>query len=116
MRPFHRFAARCNPLIVVTRSRISTTSETARSVMESITTIESRAFSSKKVTSCSKMFPEGRSRTSSYFAQDQDGGPARETPVNDAVEVRDPGWHLPDARWLERFREGVDTRVNALAR
>ena len=37
--------------------------------MESITTIESRAFSSKKVTSCSKMFPEGRSKTSSSCVQ-----------------------------------------------
>src|SRR5438132_441004 len=68
--PFLDPFVRCIPLIVVTRSLTSTRSEIARSVRESMTTIESCAFSSRKATSSSRMFVAGRSNTSSCSVHD----------------------------------------------
>src|SRR5438034_690840 len=68
--PFLDPFVRCIPLIVVTRSLTSTRSEIARSVRESMTTIESCAFSSRKVTSSSRMFVAGRSNTSACSVHD----------------------------------------------
>src|SRR3989454_1369812 len=54
--PPQSFDARWSPLIVVTRSRISTASASTRSVRLSTTTREPRAFSSRNVTRPSRMF------------------------------------------------------------
>src|SRR3989442_1495482 len=109
-RPFHRFATRWRPLMVVTRSLISTMSETARSVMESMTTIESCAFSSKKATSSSRIFVDGRSKTSSSFVH------VAGTPLLGEYTLEEVLDTVSDPHAFERFRQRIHAEVDAIPR
>ena len=48
-------------------------------------------------------------------ATEQDRRAARQSAVDDAVQVRDAGGHLPDAGRFQRFRQSVHTEEGALS-